>query len=557
MQLRADGRATLAIGAQQGHAWLVAPNGVSGRLIHSHMTFAKTLGAGVLALAAIAGAVAVACSGNDAGGGGAAADGGSSAQADGGPSTANDGEGGSSVGNEGGGGSRCGADDPILADAGISEPSLPSPSNVCATIQGTQAVAAGGAPSTTSLDTQAIQNALDDPSCQGKAVRLVANGANNALVSGPLTIHGVTLWVDAGVTLYFDPGSLVAATSVIKVSGTNPGIVGDGVIDGQGGEPNAQDSGVSWWELHYQASTGKTLSVTAPGLVEVDGTTTGFVMYRITIHNSPGYHLKLNGKNFVIWGTTFVTPSRPTNSKGTAFDPRSAHNTDAIDPGSGASGDTQDGYIVCNTISVGDDHIAIKSIGGAVDSLTIAHNHFGAGHGMSIGSETLHSISNIRVYDLTIDGTVFKGASAVDTNGLRIKSAADRGSPVTNVAYTNVCTRDLTHPILLDPNYSDAGGSMIPLFSNITMRDFRQVADSPTVRPHVNLDGYDQAHPSTVTLDNVVVDGIADGSVTASNAVVTILDGGTNFTVPGSSAPSASHPLDCTGRFIDFPITFP
>lgn len=81
----------------------------------------------------------------------------------------------------------------MLAAAGVSEPSFPS--TVCQTIHATQSVPAGGSPSSTT-DTATIQAALD--ACSGKAVKLVTNGANNALVTGALTIKSTILWVDAG-----------------------------------------------------------------------------------------------------------------------------------------------------------------------------------------------------------------------------------------------------------------------------------------------------------------------------------------------------------------------
>jgi len=65
--------------------------------------------------------------------------------------------------------------------------------------------------------------------------------------------------------------------------------------------------------------------------------------------------------------------------------PSFARNTDGVDPGEGSV--AQCGVIACSTISTGDDQIAIKG-GHLVSELVVAHNHFGTGHGMSIGSET-------------------------------------------------------------------------------------------------------------------------------------------------------------------------
>lgn len=82
--------------------------------------------------------------------------------------------------------------------------------------------------------------------------------------------------------------------------------------------------------------------------------------------------------------------------------PHYARNTDGIDL-SGAS----NGFIGYSIITVGDDQIAIK-VGsqGPTTNLLIAHNHFGTGHGMSIGSETDRGVARINVFDLTIDGSL-------------------------------------------------------------------------------------------------------------------------------------------------------
>ena len=106
-----------------------------------------------------------------------------------------------------------------------------------------------------------------------------------------------------------------------------------------------------------------------------------------------------------------LTPSKWMNSQGYLLTPSFARNTDGIDPGSNNIAFC--GVLACNTVSTGDDHMALKG-GHWVSDLIIAHNHFGTGHGMSIGSETYGSytspdgvqhlgVENIQVYDLTID----------------------------------------------------------------------------------------------------------------------------------------------------------
>src|SRR5580658_130331 len=393
------------------------------------------------------------------------------------------------------GGAACGAGDPNLP----AEPTMPT---ACATLYATQNVAANGVPSETTLDTAAIQAALQ--SCaKGQAVKLTTgNGnSNNSFVTGPLTVPtGVSLWVDTGTTLFGtrNPTVYGTATALITVGGDNSGIVGEGVIDGQGGEPMI-GSTMSFWDQNGNGGS-------SPALIGVSGAT-NFTLYDITLHNSPMFHVKLSAKGFVVWGITIKTPSKATNSAGTALTVTSAHNTDGVDPGESAS----NGYIVCNKISDGDDHIAIKgSSPTGVTNLTIAHNHFEAGHGMSIGSEFTGGVSNIHVYDLSIDGTN-TGTTGGDSNGIRIKSDSSRGGLVNDVTYSDVCVRDLSNPILLTPYYSSATGSDIPQYTNITIQGFHALAGTNV--PSVTLDGYDAAHLNSVTLDNVVVDGISASNV--------------------------------------------
>ena len=356
---------------------------------------------------------------------------------------------------DGGSSGSCGASDTNLP----AEPTIPP---ACTTLQATQSVAAGALPNETSLDTSAIQKALNG-CASGQAVKLTTSGANNAFITGPLTLPaGVTLWVDAGTTLYATRDTKVwgSASELISVSGANSGIVGDGIIDGQGGEPNVGSS-QSWWDQNAGSSGN------SPALISVRGATK-FTLYRITLHNSPKFHVKLGAAGFVVWGVTIKAPSKATNSAGTALNYSNAHNTDGIDPGEAAS----DGFIVCSKISTGDDHIAIKgSSSTGVKNVIVAHNRFGAGHGMSIGSEFTGGVSDVKVYDLSIDGQNM-GTSGGSSNGIRIKSDSSRGGLVNNVTYSDICVRNLSNPILLTPKYSSSTGSSIPQYTNIKISNF-------------------------------------------------------------------------------------
>jgi polygalacturonase len=470
----------------------------------------------------------------------------------------------------------CGAGDPKLPP----EPTFPT--EVCQTLK-----AVKDGPTEGNLDTSRIQTALTQ--CKGGAVKLVADGPYNSFVTGHLMVSSVTLWIDAGVTLYAsrDPEEYQktgncgrigisdsgACTDFITVDGTSPAVVGDGVIDGQGGEP-LLGYDYSWWQASY-ALRSINGSIGNPTLINTTTKTTGLLLYRITLHNSPKFHVKIGsnpeygptecrtpGDGYTVWGITILTPSKWKNSKGEVLTPSFARNSDGIDPGSGTLATC--GVIACSTISTGDDHIAVKG-GHWVWNLVIAHNHFGTGHGMSIGSETFggnttpdgvahRGIEDMDVYDLTIDATsrpVGYEALASDFNGIRIKSDESRGGVVRNIHYTDICMRDMTNAILISTAYNPLfSGNSFPEFGAVTFRNVRHVTCMGIDRPVVTLEGFNATLPlGPVTMDNVVIDNMGKLDVAAEYADIQLGPGDVNFTpsgfdvnvtdnrVPGSSTP--------------------
>ena len=206
--------------------------------------------------------------------------------------------------------------------------------------------------------------------------------------------------------------------------------MGDGVIDGRGGE-KMLGSQYSWWDLAEQARAGGGQQV--PRLI-VANYSDNFTLYRITLKNSPNFHVVYNhGNGFTVWGLKIDTPQRL------------ARNTDGVDPGNGSKNIT----ITHSYIRTGDDNVAIKGGGpGGATNMTVSHNHFYWGHGMSIGSETNGGVSKIRVFDLSLDGP---------DNGIRIKSNGSRGGLTQDVVYDDVCIRNSPNPITLDTGYTAAG----------------------------------------------------------------------------------------------------
>ena len=258
-----------------------------------------------------------------------------------------------------------------------------------------------------------------------------------------------------------------------------------------------------------------------------------FTLYRITLKNSPNFHVSYSGGNgFTAWGVIIDTP------QGTR------RNTDGIDPGNSTNVTITHCYI-----HTGDDNVAIKAgAGGPTTHMTIAHNHFYTGHGMSIGSETDGGASAIRVTDLSIDGA---------DNGIRIKSNSSRGGLVHDVVYEDVCIRDTKNPIFMDTNYSYRGAAQdkLPVFKDIALRNVR--VDGPG---KITLDGFDEAHRLGMTFDNVYFSNPSAQKIEAKHVGLVFGPGAVNFQVTGedvqlTGVARSAHPNACEGKFVPLPAS--
>lgn len=379
----------------------------------------------------------------------------------------------------------------------------------------------------TNLDTKRIQQALDQ--CKaGQAVELKSVGNHNAFLSGPLDLRqGVTLLIDRETILFasrnprdydIEPG--VCGTITQGGHGCNAlingrhvsdaAVMGDGIIDGRGGyKILGQD--ITWWDLAEKARAGGNQN--NPRLL-ILAHCDNFTLYRIQLRNSPNFHVSYShGNGFTAWGVIVNAPNN-------------ARNTDGIDPGNSTNV-----TIAHCFIHTGDDNVAIKAPAGEPTThMTIAHNHFYAGHGMSIGSNTDGGASAIRVEDLSIEGA---------DNGLRIKSNNSRGGLVHDIEYNDVCIRNTKHPILMDSNYTASVGKdrdKIPHFTDIRLKNVR-VLDGGKV----TLDGYDEHHRLGIQFDNVVFDRPDLIKTTSAHTDLT--------KSPGKSAPNV-----CKEKFLPFPV---
>ena len=406
-----------------------------------------------------------------------------------------------------------------------------------------------------SLDTARIQQALDHCD-KGHAVELDIEGSNDAFLTGPIFLRpGVTLVVDKGVTLYgarnaeyyaVKPGScgIVSDDSgngckplITVKSATGSGIMGDGAIDGQGGAKLIVDGKVSsktWWDLAEDARDAGKLRHDAPRqqvprMIDTD-LTDDFTLYRITLKNSPNFHVAFHrGDGLTVWGIKIDTP-------------KTARNTDGIDPAQSSNI-----TITRSWIRDGDDNIAIKAGDGPTTNMTVSHNHFYWGHGMSIGSETTGGVSGIRIQDLSLDGP---------DNGLRIKSNATRGGLVEDVIYDDICIRDSKIPILFDSDYSfpGKGVNQLPVYSGIELRNVRVSGGGK-----IQFNGFDHSHRVGVTLDGVLaLDSPAHYKAQANHSDLTFGPGPVNLVFIGDDSTVNGKQVNgklpgCAAKFVPFP----
>jgi len=436
----------------------------------------------------------------------------------------------------------------------VTEPVFPAS---CSVLAAQQAIVSGGPASETSFDTSRVQTALT--ACpSGQAVELTVAGTNNAFLIQPLTIpSGVGLIVDGGVTVFAsrNPADYQTASTeqcgsygasgngcsplLIFSSGTGSGLYGFGVIDARGGSTmlGGPNNGITWWK---NADNANTVGQSQDNFVIMKpSNANSFALYKITLRNSPMFHVVWSGNGFTAWGVKIATPF-PT------------HNTDGIDP-SGTN-------VTVNqaSISDGDDDFAINA-SSAGSNMTVENSTTYSGHGISIGSYTQGGFNNLLVNNVNMAGT----PSDNNATGIRLKSAMDRGGLVQNITYENMCVRDIRYPLQLNPFYNSNAGTLTPTFQNIVLSNVHFLTPTTGQYPYmVQLQGHDATHLTTMTLQNVVFDSLAVNQVTpapeydtialAGNVYPAFLQSlsGTGVTYTGSATAIAGAGVSaCTNAF--------
>jgi polygalacturonase len=206
---------------------------------------------------------------------------------------------------------------------------------------------------------------------------------------------------------------------------TDVAITGEGAIDG-GGAP--------WWPLSVKGPGGKPHTPYGNDRPVLLRLTNGKRLHiqGVTIRNSPRYNLAPTLCHDVLIEDVHILA------------PGKAPNTDAVDP------------MACDTVlirncvlDVGDDNVAIKAIEGPSFNIVVENCRCLHGHGISIGSETYKGIHDVTVRNCSFNGT---------TNGIRIKSARDRGNQIGNFDFSNITMTDVGTALSINMYYMDKTG---------------------------------------------------------------------------------------------------
>ena len=283
----------------------------------------------------------------------------------------------------------------------------------------------------------------------------------------------------------------------------NVSITGEGTIDG---------NGHIWWDYVRGVRNSGVLGTDHPRPMGVVFDHSKHIrMEGVTVQNSGFWQIvPYYADDLVFRNLRVLAPLSP--------------NTDAIDPFSSSN-------IVIDHVfaSTGDDNVAIKS--GEINSpgpddpsknITITDCTFERGHGISIGSEIAGGVQNVHVERVTFKGT---------DNGIRIKSARDRGNDVSNISYKDITMENVKIAIYITEFYAsrDPEGEvpaepvtrLTPKFHDITMENVTATGSGVAA----SIVGLPESPVLGLTLKNVHLEGktgmsIAYAKVTMDNVTV-------------------------------------
>jgi len=287
--------------------------------------------------------------------------------------------------------------------------------------------------------------------------------------SAKLTVNGEGLVVSSGVTLEGN-NSYSSQAELVDVIGTNSFIGGTGTIDGRG-----------------DIISG------SPRLVQTSNAN-NFIAYQITLAQARHPNLYIEGgSGATVYGITILTPA---NRK----------NADGIDVDS-----ITNATVINSSVEAGDDGIVVKTNSAAASNITIKNNRVFGTHGLSIGSQTFHGVTNVLFTGNYVYGVDHNGIAATDANAINIKTDVDCGGLVQQVTYQNTCITQAKHLIVVNANYGSCSGTNgTPQFKNIIVNGVK--SQSSVSGAYTRIEGFDTSHLAQVYLANVSLDATAQSS---------------------------------------------
>lgn len=328
----------------------------------------------------------------------------------------------------------------------------------------------------------------------------VASAADGGIVefpagkylSGPLTLRSrINLRLDAGARLMMLPlgtypgGRTNAPTFITANDATDLEISGRGTFDGQGAD---------WWAVF---STNR--EIVRPMLFNLYSCKRVFI-HDVTFTSSPGHHcgLRKEGGDITISNLTVYTASvRP--------------NTDGLN----VAGTN---ILICDChISDGDDNIALGATG-LLGDILITNCTFGHGHGVSLGSDLRHGVSQLTVANCSFTGGDF---------GIRMKADNQSGGLVHNLFYHDLTMTNVQMPIVIYSYYREAGGA-----GKISKQTPAQIAAMPVEPVTDTTPIYRDITFSNITASGTVAGGAIWGKPAMAISNINFVN--VNITAPGS-----------------------
>jgi polygalacturonase len=193
------------------------------------------------------------------------------------------------------------------------------------------------------------------------------------------------------------------------------------------------------------------------------------------------------GSGATVYGITILTPATRANADGIDID--SIHDVSVIN----------------SSIESGDDGIAVKTNSAAAYNITVRNTRLYGTHGLSIGSQTFHGVTNVLFAGNYVYGMDHNGTFSTNNNAINVKTDVQCGGLVQQVTYENTCITQAKHLIVVNANYGSCSGtSGTPQFKNIVVNGVKSVNSQSGA--YTRIEGYDSGHLAQVYLANVSLD---------------------------------------------------